>query len=158
MFTNLAHSVGPLYLSSFSLKDQDFQVSKSSSLKKMWPRRTSPLKLRRRRAWDLSLVDPVKRVSLLAGKLTQWRQGVWRKLLRRWPLGKHCCPYPNSKAWRHNKRHNLGWMKFKTCSCNLLSARSKITTAVALIRPHQRGHVCKKLKLSPPKLLSCQPW
>jgi len=40
VFTNLARSVGHLYLLSLSSKDQDFQVSKAPSLKKTWPQRT----------------------------------------------------------------------------------------------------------------------
>jgi len=74
--TNLARLVGCLYLSSLSPKDQDFQVSKASSSKKTWPRRTLLRKLRRRKARDLSCVDPVKQASLLAGTLTQRRPGV----------------------------------------------------------------------------------
>jgi len=141
----------------FLLNDQDFQVTRTFSWTRTWLQRILPRKLQRRTR-DLSLLDPVKRASLLSSSRMQFIPGVWRNLLRQPLLGKLCRSHPNSKTRRHSKMHPLGWMKFKTSNFNLQSARLKTTTSVTLLCPHQRGRACPKLKLSPPKLLSCQLW
>jgi len=73
------------------------------------------------------------------------------------PFPSNCRNLGSGKSLR-NKMCPLGWMEFKTSSFNRQNMRLKTTTTVTLLRPYWRGRTCQRLKLSLPKLLSCQLW